>query len=92
MRGEWPVSYFLQYLSGYQEHLNELASRVQRPAVFDIYSLLGHDTCFALPGKQRAESKRRSRDTVSVKSLSPKLTRAPLPRTDHFGRKKETSV
>lgn len=70
-----PLVFSSQVISGYQEHVSELVSRSQRPAISNIYSLLGKDTCFALPGNQKPERRRRkSRASMSRRKLSPKLS------------------
>lgn len=80
-------------MTGYQEHLTELTSRSQRPAVFDVYSVLGQDTCFALPGNQKPERRRkRSRETISLKKTSPRVPRTASLRVDHIWKQKETTV
>lgn len=83
----------LQYVTGYQEHLTELTSTAQRPAMFDVYTVLGQDTCFALPGNQKPERRRkRPREAMSLKRASPRVPRTPSLRVDHTWKQKETTV
>ena len=66
------VLLLFQMISGYQEHLAEFASSGQRSAVSNVYSLLGQDTCFALPGNQKPERRRKSRGSLSLRKHAPK--------------------
>lgn len=65
---------FFQIIHGYQEHVSELVSRGQRAAVSNVSTLLGSDTCFALPGNRKPDRRRRKSRTgsLSPRRLSPK--------------------
>ena len=65
-----------QVISGYQEHVSELVSQGKRPAMSSVSSLLGRDTCFALPGKQKPERRRRKSrgGSLSPRRQSPKVS------------------
>ena len=65
---------WLQMVSNYWDHLTELTTRGQRAAMFNVYSLLGQDKCFAIPGNQKPE-RRKKTSKGSRKSLSKLSTR-----------------
>ena len=71
-----PLSVWSQVIGGYLEHVQELVKQRQRPALSSVIPLLGKDTCFALPGKQKPERRRRKSRTGShsPRRLSPKLS------------------
>jgi hypothetical protein len=75
-----------QVIGGYVEHVQELVKQGQRPALSSVIPLLGKDTCFALPGNQKPEGRRRKTRSGSLSSR--KLT----PKLSHRRESKETTV